>query len=121
MASASITRTNSPDHDICFDLEDPKSEPALIASRLHQKGMVLLRNVLPRNVVVALGESVISNAKKLAIMLDKTLNDLPFCFSDFSSSHPSFPVDLKQAFPDFEDAITVSRMDRSWYFDGERN
>jgi hypothetical protein len=58
--------------------------PQRIAEALREHGCVLLRNILPREAMLAFGSAVQANVRDLASWTGIETNDLPLCFSDQS-------------------------------------
>ena len=99
---------------ISFDAQQHSSEE--IGHALAENGCVLIRNALDRARALQAGKAIEENGKQLHEIVGKPVNDMPLCFADRDCPNPT-----AEASNDFSDPLTVSGMDRSWYYEGDRN
>jgi hypothetical protein len=106
-------------HEITFNLHT--DAPQTVAEVLRLQGCVLLRDALPRQPLLFAGEAVHANARQLARLVGREVNDMPLCFSDRHCADPTIAGFNGQNLAGFTDPLSVSGFDRSWFYEGERN
>jgi phytanoyl-CoA dioxygenase PhyH len=106
--------------DIVFDARH--DFPGTIAESMRRHGIAYIKNVIDRDAAAFFARSVAVNARALKDMIGRDVNDMPLCFADREiRGSEKYPALRDNNLAGFKDPLTFSGMDRSWYYEGERN
>ena len=105
--------------EITFDARE--ASPQAIADCVRTRGLSYVQNLFDPALMAYCDRAMQMNSRALNDLIGKEINFMPLCFADRylngeTKTPPAFGTDLKS----FGDPLTFSKMDKSWYYEGDR-